>query len=109
MNHYLYTKPYLFISHDFLHGICKHKWCTLSLDTQLVFEITQNVSKVNVKVVAKLGHHEIVIVSVSQAQHIAGYAVRSSRDDEVTRSLGNFGFFDRLVLIVAHGLVRLHI
>ena len=102
-----HTYTHLFVAYHFLHGIGEHKGCSLSLYPQFVLEIAQNVSEINVKVVAKLGHHEVIIVSIAQAKHVAGHAVRGCRDDEVASPLSHFCFLDFLVFIIAHSFVCL--
>ena len=64
-------------------------------------------SKVDVKVVSELGHHQVVVVAVAQAEHVAGHAVGGRGDDEVARPLGHLRVFGFLALVVAHCFVRL--
>jgi hypothetical protein len=48
-------------------------------------EVTEDVAEVDVEEVCLHGHHEVVVVAVAEAQHVARHAVRRRRYQEVVR------------------------
>lgn len=60
----------------------EHKGGFLALEHPELFEVAQKVTKVNVEQVAVFGQHDVVIVSIADAQHVGGHAVAGARNGE---------------------------
>lgn len=63
------------------------KWHSLSPYTKLDLEVSEEVSIVNVEELATLCHHDVVRVTVSNAQHVCSNTVTSTRSTETLSSL----------------------
>mmetsp|Transcript_3303 Transcript_3303/g.10357 ORF Transcript_3303/g.10357 Transcript_3303/m.10357 type:complete len:360 (+) Transcript_3303:363-1442(+) len=60
----------------------EHHGSALALDAKLVLEVAQEVAKVNVEVLARLFHHDVVVVPVADAHHVRRHAVAGSAAEE---------------------------
>ena len=72
---------------DNLKVMSQDKWHSLSPYTKLDLEVSEEVSIVNVEELATLCHHDVVRVTVSNAQHVCSNTVTSTRSTETLSSL----------------------
>ena len=68
---------------DIHHVGCQNKWCSVTLEIAKHLSISQEFSKVNMKQMAALFHHNVVIVPVTNPQNVGHHAVSGTRAREI--------------------------
>ena len=66
--------------HDTLHAVREHKRRALAFHAILGLEISQDVAEIDVEEMRSVGDHEVVVVSIAEAEDIRGHAVRCQRN-----------------------------
>jgi len=87
---YLYepSESFRFLASHYIRKVGgQHKWCPFSLNTPFLLIISKEVPKVDMEESAILGYHHIVIVPITYAEDIRGYAVARTRTDEIIHRL----------------------
>lgn len=95
---------------DLGHVLCEDERRPLPLVPVLGLEVSQEVSEIDVEQPAVLGHHDVVVVSISDAKHVRGNGVARAAHGEVLQRLVHLRALlqrvDELVLPVLGGVVH---
>mmetsp|Transcript_63005 Transcript_63005/g.136963 ORF Transcript_63005/g.136963 Transcript_63005/m.136963 type:complete len:212 (-) Transcript_63005:191-826(-) len=98
-------------THDVGEIRCEDKGCTLPLHAELALEVAEEVAEVDMEEVAVPGDHDVVVVSVANAENERGHSIAGAAEGEgvehldvcdIVWSVGQQPCLDRLYLERPH-------
>ena len=71
------------ISHHIGHFLCEDKFRSFSIYAVFLLEVSQKVSKVNMKQMSRFFHHDIPCMSIPNSQNKSSHTVTSAAANEI--------------------------